>query len=101
MDSVIWKNIPFEKGAYRVGEYKKFKLTPTQAGSIEISSFGYDCELSSFTFPNAGLLKNATTSSTLLGAVAATVTTIVAVKPKIEKRSESAHTESLQLHVLP
>lgn len=101
MDSVIWKNIPFEKGSYDVGEYKKFKLTPTQAGTIEIFPFGCDCELSRFTFPNAGLLKNVATSSTLLGAVATTVTTIVAVKPKIEKRNESVHTESLRLYVLP
>ncbi|WP_288360762.1 BatD family protein [uncultured Bacteroides sp.] len=101
MDSVIWKNIPFEKGSYDVGEYKKFKLTPTQAGTIEIFPFGCDCELSRFTFPNAGLLKNVATSSTLLGAVATTVTTIVAVKPKIEKRNESVHTESLRLYILP
>lgn len=101
LDSVAWKEISFEKVLYKVGEYKRFKLTPAQVGTIEISPFGYDCVFSRFIFPNAGLLKNSTTPPTLLGLAAATVTTIVSLKPRVEKINKSVHTELLHLHVLP
>lgn len=101
LDSMVWKTISFEKGLYKVGEYKRFKLTPAQTGIIEISPFGYDCVLSKYSVSNTKLIENTLRQSSLLGVAVAAIATAATLQTRVEKRNESVHTEPLYLHVLP
>lgn len=101
LDSVIWKKIPFEKGLYKIGEYKKYKLTPAHSGVVEILPVRLDCVLNRIIFPNADMLRRVPMSGGLLGVGVATIGAAVALRPKTEKRNETIHTELLHLHVLP
>lgn len=101
LDSVVWKKIPFEKGLYKIGEYKRYKLTPAHAGAVEILPVKLDCVLERIISPNANMLSRVPMSGGLLGVGVATIGAAVALRPKMEKRNETIHTELLYLHVLP
>lgn len=101
LDSVTWKKIPFEKGLYKIGEYKRYKLTPAHAGVVEILPVKLDCVIERFTLPNANLIGKLPTPRSLLGLGVAAIGTIAALHTKMEKKNETVHTDSLRLHVLP
>lgn len=100
VDSMKWNTISFENVSYHVGEYKKFQLTPTKAGKVEISHFWYDCILSRFVV-NPKFVNGMGNMSSLLGAIEAAVTVVSTSSARTEKRNESVHTDPLYLQVLP
>lgn len=101
LDSVVWKKIPFGQVLYKIGEYKRYKLTPAHAGAVEILPVKLDCVLERIISPNANMLSRVPMSGGLLGVGVATIGAAVALRPKMEKRNETIHTELLHLHVLP
>lgn len=99
--TMIWKSISFEKGSYKIGEYKKFKLTPTQTSTIEVPSFGCDCVLSKYLISNGKLIGNALKTYSLLGVGIAVMATAAGFHDRVEERNESVYTEPLHFYVLP